>query len=289
MNIVNGIDLDGISVHQILPNVYRITDADDWRFYACAEDLQNPSRWMPGYTTITDIVVPKFLKNYFIRTDPEKQAQRKRETADMGNLLHDLIEKDLTTGLADLDIPDEAKPALESWGKLKADFGITAQRTELAVWSDRWGYAGTLDIVGSFDGSPAIMDIKTGRYSRTAGWQMAAYKHAYEEQTGERGLKLVGLSIPRDGKPAKPFVYEHEDWCWDCFCGAYMAWKGMYYGKLESMEWHWLHIHPPSDATKKRVVERLMDELPRLLENNTPDAAAIEGTVIAIQQIIEAM
>jgi hypothetical protein len=100
-----------------------------------------------------------------------------------------------------------------------------------------------LDILGDFDGHPVIMDLKTGYYSVKTGWQIAAYKQAYEEmQNGAaQGLGMVGISIKRDGSLAQPFVYTHWDYCWRAFLACFTVWKALYFRKLQRLNWVYLH------------------------------------------------
>lgn len=74
---------------------------------------------------------------------------------------------------------------------------------EVMVYSVRYGFAGTIDIVAEFQGLRWIIDIKTGA-SCSVGAQTAAYLQAYCEQEKYHGLTARGvLWLPKDGKPHK--------------------------------------------------------------------------------------
>ncbi len=93
------------------------------------------------------------------------------------------------------------------WRKLKEHHNIKAHAIELPVCSEKFRYGGTIDFIGSFDDKPCLLDLKTGRFGVKVGAQLAAYKFAYEEMTSKTGLGMVGISIPREGYSAQPFVY----------------------------------------------------------------------------------
>jgi hypothetical protein len=51
------------------------------------------------------------------------------------------------------------------------------------------------------------------------------------------------------------FQYEHADWCWECFAGAFKTWKGLFFNKLNGMDWKWLHV-PSTEC----IVSQLVNE-----------------------------
>lgn len=65
--------------------------------------------------------------------------------------------------------------------------------TEILLWSDEYGYAGTADAVIEKDGKRYLIDYKTGKGMYNSYWlQLAAYKHAYEER-GHGTIDGVGV------------------------------------------------------------------------------------------------
>jgi hypothetical protein len=126
------------------------------------------------------------------------------------------------------------------WQKLRLEHHIEGEQFELAVVNKKHGYAGTADIIGRMNGKPTLFDLKSGHYSTKIGWQLAAYREAYKEMTGEE-LGMVWLSVPWN-KEMKLFSYEHLDWCFDRFLDSLGVWKGLYYGQLDKMGWRFLHV-----------------------------------------------
>ena len=78
--------------------------------------------------------------------------------------------------------------------------------------------------------------------------EMAAYRLACAEK-GAKDLGMIGLQIKRDGSGAKAFVYSHYDFCLQRFLCTLEAFKGMYYGKLDKMNWPFLQDFSPSMFT----------------------------------------
>lgn len=215
----------------------RIEDEDGWRWYVKDGDAVNHQ-----YISVTEVLsclVPQKLKNFFINNSKSNVTKIQESTADLGTRIHSIIEADLTG--QNIMLEDDTKEPFERWLELKEKHSIQAIETELSVYSDKLGIAGTLDIYGLFEGRPAIMDIKTGYYDVKAGFQMAAYKQAFEEMNGENGNSIVGLSVKRDGSQAKAYVYEHENWCLKSFIACLEAFKALYFYKLDKMKWPWLH------------------------------------------------
>jgi hypothetical protein len=81
-----------------------------------------------------------------------------------------------------------------------SDSGFTPRESERIVFSGSYSYAGTLDRVGVVGGMPTLVDLKTGDPPRCTALQLAAYDLAYEEETGIRCGKRIGLRLFSDGK-----------------------------------------------------------------------------------------
>jgi hypothetical protein len=64
---------------------------------------------------------------------------------------------------------------------------VAPWQTEMKVWSVRYRYQGTLDMVGEVNGVPTLVDFKTSsRINEDMGMQLAAYANAYRELTGQK-------------------------------------------------------------------------------------------------------
>lgn len=80
----------------------------------------------------------------------------------------------------EIDVPDELRPHVENYARFLDDWDVQPVLVEATVYSLRWGYAGTLDLVADVaDGRRLLADVKTakGVYGETAA-QLAAYRYA---------------------------------------------------------------------------------------------------------------
>lgn len=266
----------------MLPKLERITDSDGWRWYYRETDDDTPARWMISVTQILSPVVHERLQSWFKKQDYGAQEKKRKETADIGTLLHDLIAADLRGEKR--DIPDNVKDAFENWQVLKGDYDITASVIETPMCSDLYGFAGTPDLIGTYEGKRAVLDIKTGAYSIKTGWQLAAYRQMWQEQTGEK-LSMVGLQIHRDGEIAKPFVYEYLDECWLAFLSCLNVWRMLYFNKLKKQEWSWLHVPLVQAVEYSDYVVARVNELHETIDNLQSENAALREQ-LAIEEVM---
>lgn len=210
----------------------REEDGDGWRWYNAGGQ-----RYI-SVTQVLDVAVHQKLKNWFVNNTKEKIENKLQVTADIGSRIHKAIENDLNN--VSQEITDDIAAPFDKWLTLKHAHKIKAESTEKVVYSKHFGFAGTADIVGWFDDKRCVMDVKTGFYNIKAGWQMAAYREALNENE-EWVEGMVGLSIKRDGSIAEPFVYSHYNFCLERFFSCLEVFKGLYFAKLQKLEWPWLH------------------------------------------------
>lgn len=109
----------------------------------------------------------------------------------------------------DLDpasLDEEIAPYVTAYERFLDDARPEWEAIESWVWSERYGYAGTLDRVGVLHGlkrtPAAVIDIKTvSALSPVTGLQLAAYEHAYREMRGRgaaRRLARYALQLRPD-------------------------------------------------------------------------------------------
>lgn len=219
--------------------IKRIEDENGWRWYCQEGQEGSPANWYASVTNILSVAVPEQLKKYFQDNSKAKQEKVLTQTAEIGSLIHSMIERDLKDQA--VAITAETEKPFHNWLELKEKHRIRAKHTELFIHSDRHGFAGTADIVGEFDGKECVMDIKTGFFSVKAGWQLGAYRMALQEMNivnPECGM--VGIQIHRDGSTGKPFVYEHYQFCEKTFLACLQVFRGLYFTKLNKMGWKYL-------------------------------------------------
>lgn len=232
----------------------RREDTDGWRWYT---DTDKTSEWFISCTKCLDSWVPDRVKKYMKKNSEAKQNKVLQQTADIGTAIHAAIEADLKGNEPILKSFDESgewnieKP-FANWLKMKKDYSITATHSEMTLYSEKMGVAGTADLIGTFSGKPALLDIKTGFYGIKAGPQMVAYL-TMAKDLGIVGpdCGLVGLHIHRDGEVSKPVVYEHYDWVFKTFTSALELFKADHFYKLKDMDWKWLYANANSYSTKE--------------------------------------
>jgi hypothetical protein len=119
--------------------------------------------------------------------------------------LRDLIEVSMLA-------PELHKP-LEQFVEWLNQYKPKIMLIEDPLYSKRYGYAGTPDIICILNNKPIVCDIKTGMYG-LAGVQMAGYEQLWGEhlpRTGRMGRYV--LHIPKDGGAYKFMsVGSAQDW-----------------------------------------------------------------------------
>ena len=202
-------------------------------------------------TSVLDHIVPRKLKNYFIEkakgVETKEKATGKKSAAMIGTELHLHIEN-LCNGKPDR-VPEEYQKLVSAVGTWKDKHEILVKDTELIVANPKLGYAGTLDMAWKYTGPEIyfedgekkvrqvedelrIVDIKTGFVSTKHGWQLAAYRLAYEMEVDENvGMSVLQCSYKNNS--VELFAYTHLDFCTNMFLSAIDTWKGLYYNQLK--------------------------------------------------------
>ncbi len=148
------------------------TTADDGgRRYA------NPLNGRNDYISVTTIMGQLPSGPHGVPRDVLERAGRR------GDFIHDLFETGRTCAtdvIPPLDIPDAMQFA-QSACKFMTAWQPRFVRQEMTVFSDRHGYAGTLDAIAEFGGGVGLRlaDVKTSRdISPHVALQLAAYRYA---------------------------------------------------------------------------------------------------------------
>lgn len=99
--------------------------------------------------------------------------------ADVGTAVHSAIES-LVLGQTPPPYPPEIAAHMANFNRFVSDYRPDWQAAEAAVFSRRYGYAGTLDGIVGIGGRTYILDVKTSKalYADTFPLQLAAYAHA---------------------------------------------------------------------------------------------------------------
>lgn len=150
----------------------------------------------------------------------ETWRQVKDQSADIGSLVHRVLEQELLAraGLAAAPtLPVVASPLLapnlseEMVGQANRSIGagiaffdqhhIEVVQAEAPRWSPTYGFIGTGDLIARVDGELTVLDWKTGkRLYPTVFLQLAAYQVAFEEEfPRDKVTQRTAVNIGRDG------------------------------------------------------------------------------------------
>lgn len=113
-----------------------------------------------------------------------------------GSAVHQAIHLELTTGLDWSSLPESFHPFVNAATEYLRDHHALVIETERRVYSPTYNYAGTLDVIfrehstcgvkcmAPSKGRVIITDWKSGAPVKATALQLAAYAHAYYEETG---------------------------------------------------------------------------------------------------------
>jgi len=223
-----------------------------WRVYAESEEAFYQGDFYPSVTTILGLLADDAFKKTMISMNERQFNTMMDKSAELGTRIHNKIAKDLL-GTPEEPLDDEI-PAMTKYLGLKKKHNLRADRAEITVYSDQFGFAGTTDFLD--EQNNILGEIKTGKYLITAGWQACAYKYALEEMGISRDLSVVGVHVHRNGKEASLFKYQHFESCFTAFLSALNCWRMMYYNKLKGMKWKHLNSCPVKQETRLKVIDQ---------------------------------
>ncbi len=108
---------------------------------------------------------------------PRDVLERKRQ---IGTWVHEAIELDLQGNLDEDSIGEDWRGYFMGWRKFQAESGFVMQEAEQRVFSEKYDYAGTLDLLGELPkAGQALIDTKcTATIYPTVGPQTAGYAEA---------------------------------------------------------------------------------------------------------------
>lgn len=146
-------------------------------------------------------VIRKIAQNIKLDSDPDlaeelfldlmgKQKAHSREMSkagEIGSQAHERIEWELKRRMGRPvgnapQISDAAEWAYMAWEDWAKQVELVPIAIEETVWSERYGYAGTADLIAWIEGQRTLLDWKTGKSVYREAWlQNAAYRYAWNE------------------------------------------------------------------------------------------------------------
>lgn len=134
---------------------------------------------MPGITEC----IKSALGDPFVDVPPAvmKRAQQLGKAAHYARHLDDMGALDEAT------VDPVVLPRLEAWRAFRRETGIEILFSEIPLYHDAYGYAGTPDLLaGLRSGEHAVVEMKNGLPDWRAGLQTAAQADLFECLTGEK-------------------------------------------------------------------------------------------------------
>lgn len=178
---------------------------------------------VPSVTTILDATKPeeakKALHEWRKRVGPEKSQQITTEAAGRGTRMHKWLENYIKTG-------ETGNPGSNPYSQQSHQMANSIINQGLSRCDEFWGtevslyfpevYAGTADLVGVHQGSPAIMDHKQSNKLKKKEWigdyfiQLAAYASAHNE-TYKTDIRKGVIFMCTADNVYQEFIVENEE------------------------------------------------------------------------------
>jgi hypothetical protein len=103
-------------------------------------------------------------------------VEDRARSMERGRRVHQATHDDDNHSLAEESISGDLLGYVEAWRNFRRDYGFVPRLIEHRVCNRQYGYAGTLDRVGSVrDGSEFLVDLKTGAAPAAVAIQLSAY------------------------------------------------------------------------------------------------------------------
>lgn len=114
---------------------------------------------------------------YWLRGIPARHAD---EAARVGTDVHEAVAQEIYAGQP-ISVAEELAPYLRQWRRFVAAYQPEILHSEVTVYSNTYGYAGSLDLICRIDGfGVGLVDIKTGDslHGHDIAMQLAGYANA---------------------------------------------------------------------------------------------------------------
>ena len=185
------------------------------RFYLTPEGNKYPS--------ITSVLGAnpdkiKILQKWRERVGEAEANNISQKASHRGTAVHQICEDFLNNEKEYIN--GAASDSVEMFGSLKPILTQSVGNIygqELALYSDRLGVAGRVDLIAEWDGVPSIIDFKTSARPKKLEWvddyfmQCSGYAAMYYEMT-DFPIKDVVIAIMVDGDSPQIFKGKVSDW-----------------------------------------------------------------------------
>lgn len=156
----------------------------------------------PSVTTILSIISKPGLTSWKVKLGKEESDKISGEAASIGSQVHKALEYVIKGKAVPKDLLSEpVKKAIKFFTEWCRKVIFKPISPEMTVHSDSFGFAGTLDCVGTIGNSLVIIDFKTSKQIWKEVWlQLAAYWWAYREMTKKEPDKLIVMRFTKKEK-----------------------------------------------------------------------------------------
>lgn len=181
--------------------------------------LDKPAlRYWFGREVYRAMVVDPTLGESEALSAPYKKSEKAKAR---GTTVHSIVEAWKASGIEIDKLPEDIKPYATAFYNWVSDNKVTPLEHEKTVVSEKYKYAGTIDLIAKRNGDIWIIDVKTGKdIYPEAHIQVSAYKQALEE-SGQKVQRTGILLLKDNGK----YKFEESDDNLDIFLHAKEIWK----------------------------------------------------------------
>jgi len=185
---------------------------DDKRYYVTPSGQR-----LPSVTTVLGAMKKKEIMAWRRRVGEAEANRVSKLATGRGNRVHTLAEKYLMN--ESIEWKKEMPDAIEMFQSIVPHFDKinNIHYMEQALWSEKIGLAGRVDLIAEWEGKLSVIDFKTSKRIKTEDKiqdyfaQCVAYAMMYEERVGEPIDQIVILMAVENEQPLI-FVKETKDY-----------------------------------------------------------------------------
>jgi len=186
----------------VLPDLKSETHTDGKRYYTTPKGKR-----LPSVTTVVGAMKKQAIMEWRNRVGEVEANRVSKLATGRGNRVHDLAERYLKNERIDWmrEMPDAVVMFRSLIPHIQHINNI--HYIEQALWSERIGLAGRVDLIAEWDGVLSVIDFKTSKKVKKKEdiqdyfAQCTAYSGMYEEHVGKPIDQIVIVMAVEDGDP----------------------------------------------------------------------------------------
>jgi len=195
----------------------------------------------PSISWATEHVVTEDYMNFLLGQTAQSYKAIMDRASDLGTTAHQAAFNFMTTGESKLNedgtqlvIPSSLTACVKNIENFITQHGIKPIEKERKIFSEKYGYGGTLDLLADFHGKLTVIDWKTGKYSNKDLWKTEAYRRAWLEMTNQEAETMV-VYAPKNGDPIRTYSVQHNLYCFGMFLSCLNVWKGIVFNDRKKL------------------------------------------------------